>query len=303
MLTYVVGDLFQSPAQVLVNTVNTVGVMGKGLAKEFKQIFPEMFTRYQEYCEKGLFRVGQLWLYQSPRKWVLNFPTKEHWRSPSRPEYIEAGLQKFVSTYAQRGIFSVSFPMLGCGNGELDWDTQVRPLMEAYLRDLPIDVYVHLFRKDPFQPEHRQPDTIRRWLRSEPEMLPFAEVWEDLLKLIRKRPSFHTPGNALPFGVEIHDSGAAVRFVTPQGTHEIEQDQLLELWQQLRGSGFVPGGSMPAGLDTISPFVMAVLGDLPYLKPVIMSKTYARVVHGNQPDGLQMVPHSEESFLGPTLGG
>ena len=119
MITYVACDLFLSPARVLVNTVNTVGVMGKGIAKRFKQIYPDMFERYQQLCEGDAFDIGELWLYKTPNKWVLNFPTKRHWRQQSRPEHIEQGLRKFGDTYHVLGITSVSFPLLGCGNGEL----------------------------------------------------------------------------------------------------------------------------------------------------------------------------------------
>lgn len=145
MITYVVGDLFTSPAKVLVNTVNTVGVMGKGIALDFKRIYPEMFEQYVDYCESGLLDIGKLWLYKTTHKWILNFPTKKHWRSRSKVEYIEAGLKNFVDIFDSEEIKSVSFPMLGCGNGGLDWDSQVRPLMEKYLESLPIDVYIHLY--------------------------------------------------------------------------------------------------------------------------------------------------------------
>ena len=99
MITYVVCDLFRSPARVLVNTVNTVGVMGKGIAKDFKLIYPDMFRQYQRICEMGSFNIGDLWLYKTPNKWILNFPTKRHWRQPSDPKYIEDGLRKFVEMY------------------------------------------------------------------------------------------------------------------------------------------------------------------------------------------------------------
>lgn len=144
MITYVVSDLLKSPADVLVNTVNTVGVMGKGIANDFKKVYPEMFVRYQKLCERGQFNIGQLWIFKKKNKWVLNFPTKKHWRNPSKIEYIENGLEKFVKTYAEKGITSISFPMLGCGNGELNWETEVRPLMEKYLRNIPIDIYSSL---------------------------------------------------------------------------------------------------------------------------------------------------------------
>ena len=184
MLTYVRGDLFQSPAKVLVNTVNTVGVMGKGIALTYKQIYPEMYKRYVELCEAKRLDVGTLWLYRTEHKWVLNFPTKKHWRSPSKLQYIEAGLQKFVDTYAQENITSVAFPQLGCGNGELDWK-DVQPLMVQYLRKLPINVYIYLYdRAQRAQPEHRDIDAMRQWLRSEPRALAFEEFWTDVKAIV-----------------------------------------------------------------------------------------------------------------------
>src|SRR3954447_26761808 len=104
MITYLASDLFQSPAQVLVNAVNTVGVMGKGIALEFKRQYPEMFTEYQTRCRTGTFDIGQLWLYKSSQKWILNFPTKRDWRDKSRIEYVETGLKRFVEIYEPEGI-------------------------------------------------------------------------------------------------------------------------------------------------------------------------------------------------------
>ena len=179
MILYVKGNLFQSPAQTLVNTVNTVGVMGKGVTLEFKRLFPEMYAQYRALCESGQFKVGQLWLYKTPQKWVLNFPTKQHWRAPSRLEYVEAGLKKFVQVYDEMGIHSIAFPPLGCGNGQLDFETQVRPLMEHYLKNLPIDIFIYPDRKSQFV-EHLNVEEMEAWLRSEPASLPFSEVWQDL---------------------------------------------------------------------------------------------------------------------------
>ena len=144
MITYVRTNIFESHADVLVNTVNTVGVMGKGLAKEFKRIYPDMFESYQKFCEDGTLVVGKLQVYKTPNKWVLNFPTKANWRSPSKLEYIEQGLQKFVEHYARLGIKSIAFPMLGCGNGGLSWEKEVKPLMLKYLEPLPIDIFIHV---------------------------------------------------------------------------------------------------------------------------------------------------------------
>lgn len=152
MLRYVESNLFESPAQVLVNPVNTVGTMSKGLALAFKQQYPEMFTRYQSLCEQKQFNVGQLWLYRESQKWVLNFPTKQHWRQKAKVETIELGLQKFVATYAEKGVTSIAFPRLGCGGGELAWEHEIKPLMEYYLKPLKIPVYIHLFQEDSLLP-------------------------------------------------------------------------------------------------------------------------------------------------------
>lgn len=143
MVAYLPTSLFTSPAQTLVNTVNTVGVMGKGVALEFKGRYPEMFRRYVHFCESGDLQTGKLYLYTGPDKWVLNFPTKQDWRGPSKMEWIEVGLRKFVAVYELRGITSVAFPQLGCGSGGLCWE-DVRPLMERHLKPLPIPVYIHL---------------------------------------------------------------------------------------------------------------------------------------------------------------
>ena len=77
---------------------------------QFKRHFPDMFAEYRELCEKGDFNVGSLWLYKTPNKWVLNFPTKKHWRQPSRIEYVESGMKEFVETYSSMGIHSIAFP-------------------------------------------------------------------------------------------------------------------------------------------------------------------------------------------------
>lgn len=143
MITYVSGDLFESPANVLVNPVNTIGVMGKGLAREFKRRYPDMFAQYKAMCEAGEFEIGDLWLYEGVDRRVLNFPTKAHWRSPSKPEYIEAGLRRFCVEYQAWDVQSIAFPALGCGHGELDFETEVRPLIERYLGELALDISVY----------------------------------------------------------------------------------------------------------------------------------------------------------------
>ena len=179
MIRYIEGDIFRSPAQVLVNTVNTAGVMGKGIALEFKKRYPDMFQIYRESCEKRSIKTGMLMLCYEPDHWVLLFPTKEHWRNPSRMEYIEAGLSKFCRTYAEKGITSIAFPRLGCGSGELSW-SDVQPLMEKYLKELPIDIYIYLGTGPDPVPKHRIQEKTVDWLRQNAKDMSFQGLCNDI---------------------------------------------------------------------------------------------------------------------------
>jgi len=273
MITYVVSDLFQSPARVLVNAVNVVGVMGKGVAEQFKRCYPDMFEQYRTLCDAGQFTVGQLWLYRTPHKWVMNFPTKSHWRDPSRVEYVEAGLRKFAETYAEQGITSISFPLLGCGAGGLDWPTQVRPLMERYLSPLPVNTYIHLYEPDnPFAVKVTDPDAICAWLNGEPETPAFTQVWDDVTRLILQRGSFTTLDRQLPFQVSFDASERRIAITPPSGDPLlISQSLLSETWHYARAAGFVLGLNLPGGVD--ARYVLALLAELPYFRPVLWSET------------------------------
>lgn len=268
MITYVIGDLFHSPAKVLVNTVNLVGVMGKGIAKDFKTIFPEMFQEYQKLCEKDKLGIGKLQLWRGPHKWVLNFPTKKHWRYPSKPEYIEAGLKTFVAGYGRNSISSIAFPQLGCGHGDLDWEKQVRPLMERHLSNLPVEVFIHLYKRDPFAlPEHKDIEETKRWLQSEPESLAFLEVWDDLLAVLRKRQEFATLDAGKRFAIRPTTTPAEGLVFQDGEELFVPQDALLDAWQHLRSVGFLTVEGLTQGLDMHADKVMALLATLPYLKP------------------------------------
>lgn len=135
-MIYIENDktVFDVPAQTIVNTVNCDGFMGKGLALEIRKRFPRVFEAYRFACKKGKIQIGTLQLVKSQSPWILNFPTKNHWRGKSKLSYIESGLSKFRSTYRRRGIISVAMPPLGCGHGGLQW-SDVLPLVLKYLRD------------------------------------------------------------------------------------------------------------------------------------------------------------------------
>lgn len=139
------GNIFESSCQTLVNTVNCVGVMGKGIALEFKSRFPEMFEEYARYCATRRMRPGVLHLWKKSTPWILNFPTKNHWKYPAKVEYIEEGLTKFASSYTKKGITSIAFPELGTSSGALSW-SQVKDVMYSKLQRLQgIDIEIYHF--------------------------------------------------------------------------------------------------------------------------------------------------------------
>src|ERR1700722_16267463 len=134
MIKFTRGNLLDAKVDALVNTVNTVGVMGKGVALMFKEAFPENFKDYEAACKKKDVKVGKMFVTKrllSP-KWIINFPTKEHWRGDSKLEWIDAGLDDLKRVIIENGIKSVAIPPLGSGNGGLKWE-DVRPKIEAAL--------------------------------------------------------------------------------------------------------------------------------------------------------------------------
>ena len=289
MIIYVSGDLFHSPAKVLVNTVNTVGVMGKGIALTFKRIYPEMFDVYRNHCEHGRLQIGQLFLYKTPNKWILNFPTKMHWRNPSRVEYVEAGLRKLRASSPSMGMTSIAFPELGCGNGELDFESQVKPLMEHYLRSLSMPTFIYLsgVRTDP--PEHRDVRSIKRWLRSEPSALPFDEVWQDLLEILRRQRDFATLPRGSPFTAAATADPPTILIESGSKTTQIRANELLAFWQQLRDFGLTYGSIAPD--HRFASYLLPVFAELPFVKPIELSTSYSGL-RLNPSAGLQVVPPS-----------
>lgn len=287
MITYVKGNLFQSPAHVLVNTVNTVGVMGKGIALDFKRLFPAMYNQYRDLCENGQLEVGKLWLYKSPNKWVLNFPTKKHWRSPSRVEYVDAGLQKFVKRYSDLGIHSIAFPALGCGNGQLDFATQVQPLMEKHLGPLPIEIFIHPGRETQFV-EHLRQEEMERWLRRQPAALPFVEVWEDLETLLQKKDTFATISRKSPFNARISEAPRRIEVSASGQKYRLEYETLEGFWQQLRTHGFTMRQIAP-DIDKRIYYLIPIFSELDYVMPVHLADKYENLGSATI-TGLQVLP-------------
>jgi O-acetyl-ADP-ribose deacetylase (regulator of RNase III) len=139
------GDLLLTDAEALVNTVNTVGVMGKGIALQFKQAFPDNYAAYEAACKHDEVQIGKMFVFHranNPRI-IINFPTKRHWKGNSKIEDIKSGLKALIEVVRKERIKSIAVPPLGCGNGGLDW-AEVRPLIEQAFSELP-DVNVQLF--------------------------------------------------------------------------------------------------------------------------------------------------------------
>jgi O-acetyl-ADP-ribose deacetylase (regulator of RNase III) len=149
MIRYTSGDILRAGTEALVNTVNSVGVMGRGIALQFKQAFPANYKAYAAACEQGAVQPGRMFIFETgeltPRL-IINFPTKRHWRGKSRIEDIQSGLDALVEEIAQRQIHSIAIPPLGSGLGGLDW-SEVRPLVERALAKV-ADVDVLVFEPD-----------------------------------------------------------------------------------------------------------------------------------------------------------
>lgn len=144
MIKIISGNIFTTKMQTIVNTINCVGVMGAGIAYEFKLRYPKMFEQYAELCETKHISIGKLWIYKTDEKWILNFPTKNHWKYPSKIEYLEKGLQKFLDTYESKGITSIAFPMLGASHGGIPVETSIE-IMEKYLSECKIDIEIYKY--------------------------------------------------------------------------------------------------------------------------------------------------------------
>ncbi len=230
MIKYIEGDIFSSPAQVIVNTVNTIGVMGKGLALDYKKRYPQMFEYYKKICDKQKLVIGKLILWYSPDHWLLLFPTKEHWKNPSKMEYIEKGLKTFVKKYADYNITSIAFPLLGCGNGNLNWD-EVRPMMEKYLKELPIDIYIYQGINDNLKNEYKKKAAKGDWTLEKSIDLSFESIKDDIC--------LHTYIN--PIEVEYNNifwnaswrKGEKLTFDSKKERIEITEDIVRGIWDDV----------------------------------------------------------------------
>ena len=264
MITYLYSSLFNSPAQTLVNTVNTVGVMGKGVAKVFRETYPIMFREYKRACDARQLGIGKLHLWKGPDRWVLNVPTKTTWRLPSQMDYVEAGLETFVANYAKLGISSASFPPLGCGNGNLEWE-KVRPLMESYLKSAHIPIYIHNWQvKEGFVPEH---------LNHEPPN-DFTSFWNDIVESVAGNGGrFFTIDRGASFTVRV-DLDRSLHIKHENGKGELLKFEELETaWVAMR-DGILSIDRYPDEKSRrYKSYLFPIFASLPY----VLSANVARV--------------------------
>jgi len=198
MVKVLMGDILKSNAQTLVNTVNCVGIMGKGIALEFKKQFPDMFNDYVARCNRNEVRLGKPYLFKRlTPPWILNFPTKGHWRSVSRIEDIVKGLKYLLQHYKEWGITSLSVPPLGCGQGQLEWKI-VGPTLYRYLSqlDIPVELYApHDTPHEELQPEFLDQDIDIKPV--EPGLAPerVKPAWVALVEILKclEQEPYHWP--------------------------------------------------------------------------------------------------------------
>jgi len=149
MIKIVNGNLFNSGCDAFVNTVNTVGVMGKGIALEFKNRYPENYERYREACKNRQIQIGFMFVTQPPKsftpKYIINFPTKRHWREPSRLSFIDIGMRDLVYIIKKYELKSLAIPALGCTNGGLEW-TEVMKVVFKHLDPIKDDLYIEFYQ-------------------------------------------------------------------------------------------------------------------------------------------------------------
>jgi|SRR5882724_4647462 len=246
MIEFKTGDILQADAEALVNTVNCVGIMGRGVALQFKQAFPENFKAYEAACAREAVQPGRMFVFETGflanPKYIINFPTKRHWRGKSRIEDIDAGLKALVDEIGRRGIRSIAVPPLGSGLGGLDW-TEVRPLIEAALGNLDLQAVV-------FEPH---PSADRQPVKRAAKVPKMTEGRAALIGLMRR----YLGGLLDPFVtlLEVHklmyfmqEAGQPLRLRYAQAPYGPYAENLRHVLREIEGyfvSGYADGGDAP----------------------------------------------------------
>jgi O-acetyl-ADP-ribose deacetylase (regulator of RNase III) len=247
MIEYKTGDILMEDAEALVNTVNCVGIMGRGIALQFKNTFPENFKSYSAACKRNEVKPGQMFVFETGHltnpRYIINFPTKRHWRGKSRIEDIEIGLVALAEEIRLRNIRSIAIPPLGSGLGGLDW-AEVRPRIEVALQEF-TDRKIIVF-----EPSHGLSDTRANRSRNVPKMTPGRAA---LVGLIDR----YLSGLLDPFVtlLEVHklmyfmqSTGEPLRLKYTKGLYGPYAENLRHVLNAIEGhllSGYADGGDTP----------------------------------------------------------
>lgn len=249
MIEFKVGDILAEDVEALVNTVNCVGVMGRGVALQFKRAFPDNFKAYAERCKRSEMRPGEVFVFEpeslgGPR-YIINFPTKRHWRGKSRPEDIESGLESLVDAIVERRIRSVALPPLGSGLGGLDWTRQVRPMLSASLSEL-ADVRVVVFEPGGGPADHQANRST-----DVPEMTPtraaLVVLMDGYIRLLLDPYITLLEVHKLMYFMQIAGEPLKLRFV--KGRYGPYAENLRHLLNAVEGhfiAGYLDGGDRPS---------------------------------------------------------
>lgn len=228
MIEYRKGDITKAEVEAIINTVNTVGVMGKGIALSFKKEFPGNYKAYKEACKNGEVQIGKMFVVPSGRilpRLIINFPTKEHWRNFSKYEFIEAGLQDLISVIKSEKIKSIAIPPLGSGNGGLDWQ-KVRKLILNKLQELDAEVKIVIFEPG-HESEMAKPTPSTK-------LTPVRAMLLDLMKHYEMLGEWVTPLVTQKLAYFLQRSGEPMKLDFEKGTYGPYAHQLTKVLEALK---------------------------------------------------------------------
>jgi len=284
------GNILEADAEALVNTVNCVGVMGKGVALQFKQAFPENFKQYERACRAKEVQPGHMFTVPTGKSsnplFIVNFPTKRHWKGNSRLEDIKAGLGALIKEVERLRIHSIAIPPLGCGNGGLDW-SHVKPLIESAFAELP-SVRVLLFEPQVAPEASNMPVATRR-----PEMTRSRALLVQLMDIYRERGYKLTKLEIQKLAYFLQEAGEMLRLRYEKHKYGPYADNLNHTLQHIEGHYIRGYGDrsnraaihpLPEGVETASAFLAAAPDVAERLKKV------SRLIEGFEtPYGLELL--------------
>ncbi len=255
MIELVRGNLLEANTEALVNTVNCVGVMGKGIALQFRQAFPENFKRYKKACDLGEVKPGTMYVFDrgglastpSEPRYIINFPTKTHWRGKSKIEYVITGLEALVHEVKALNIRSIAIPPLGCGNGGLDWN-DVRPQIEAAFADL-MDVHVRLY-----EPGHAPKASALRVRTKKPRMTRARALFLRLIDMYQVQDYELSLLEIQKLAYFLQESGVPLKLGYQRGQYGPYADNLNHALQHMEGhyiQGYGDRGAIQAAIHVL----------------------------------------------------